>query len=176
MLRVLRTKASLLCGLVLLAIAPAASALPIVYYSAAAMGGGLFQYQLVVNNGGGGEALSGLNVLHGHSVFSLDGDSTIGAPAGWSSFAPLPPFIDDVNYFSLTPGSDISIGASRSGFSFVSTTDPDTVNGDDFHVEGIGSGTASQIDLGIAQLVPEPSVAMLLALGLVGIGCSRKQA
>lgn len=176
MLRVLRTNASLLCGLALLAIAPAASALPIVYYDAAAMGGGLFQYLLFVDNDDGGEALAGLNVLHGNSVFGLDGDSAIGAPPGWSSFAPLPPFVDDVNYFSLTPGSDIAVDGSLGGFSFVSTTDPDTLTGDDFAVEGIGASTASQIDLGIAQLVPEPLVALLLALGLLGLGCRRKRA
>jgi hypothetical protein len=174
MLRVLRTSASMFCGLALLA--PAASALPIVSYSASALGGGLFQYQLVLNNSGGGEALAGLNVLHGHSVFSLDGDSTIGAPPGWSSFSPLPPFVDDLNYFSLTPSSDIAVNGSLAGFSFVSTTDPDTLTGDDFHVEGIGASTASQIDLGIAQLVPEPSVAVMLALGLLAIGSRRKRA
>ncbi len=173
MLRLLRAKASLFCGIALLAIAPAASALPIVYYSMTALGGGLFQYSLVVNNSGGAEALAGLNVLHGHSAFSLDGSSTIGAPSGWSSFAPLPPFVDDLNYFSLTPGGDIAVNASRGGFSFVSTTDPDTLSGDDFHVEGIGATTASQIDLGIAQSVPEPSVAVLLALGLIGFGWRR---
>jgi hypothetical protein len=168
-----RTAASLLAGLALLAIASAASALPIVYYDVTPLGGGLFQYDLFVDNDDGGEPLAGLNVLHGNSVFGLDGSSAITPPPGWSSFAPLPPFVDDVDYFSLTPGSDIAVDGSLGGFSFISDTDPGTLAGDDFAVEGIGADTASQIDLGIAQLVPEPTAAMLLGLGLLGIGSHR---
>ena len=51
----------------------------------------------------------------------------------------------------------------------MSTTAPDTLSGDDFAVEGIGADSATQIDLGIAVLVPEPSAFVLLAAaGLVG--------
>jgi hypothetical protein len=82
---------------VLLATGSAASALPVVQYTVSYLGGGFFQYDLVVDNDDGSEGLSGLNILHGNSVFGLDGTSTIGEPAGWSSFAPLPPLIDDLN-------------------------------------------------------------------------------
>jgi hypothetical protein len=154
---------------VLLATGTAASALPVVQYSVTDLGGGLFQYDLLVDNDDGGEGLSGLNILHGNSVFGLDGTSTIGEPTGWSSFAPLPPLIDDLNYFSLSTGSDIPVDGSLGGFSFQSTTDPDTLEGDDFAVEGIGADSATQIDLGTALLVPEPSAFVLLvAAGVVG--------
>lgn len=154
----------------LLVTGSAVSALPVVQYSVTDLGGGLFEYDLVVDNDGGGEGLSGLNILHGGSVFGLDGTSTIGEPAGWSSFSPLPPLIDDLNYFSLSTGSDIPIDGSLGGFSFQSTTDPGTLSADDFAVEGIGADSASQIDLGIAQLLPEPSTLALVLAGLAGWG------
>ena len=161
--------------LVLLVAASSASALPIVSYGVVPLGGGLFRYDLSVDNDDGGEGLSGLNVLHGNSVFGLTSGSSIASPSGWSSFAPLPPFVDDVNWFSLTPAGDIAVDGSLAGFSFVSSTDPDTLAGNDFAVEGIGADSATQIDLGIAQLVPEPSVALLLGLGLAGLALSRER-
>jgi hypothetical protein len=149
----------------LLAAGSAASALPLVSYSVDDLGGGWFQYNLTVSNDGGGEALAGLNVLHAGSVFGLDDGSTIAAPAGWEWFAPFPPLIDDLDYFSLAPAGDVAIGGSLGGFSFQSTTDPDSLAGDDFAVEGIGADSASQIDLGVAQRVPEPAAALLLGAG-----------
>jgi hypothetical protein len=139
-----------------------ASALPSVTYTVTPLGGGLWEYELTVDNDGGA-ALSGLNVLHGNSVFGLDDGSTIGAPGGWSSFAPLPPFVDDLNWFSLAPASDVPADGSLGGFSFVSGTDPDTLGGDDFAVEGIDAEEATQLDLGVALRVPEPALALLLA-------------
>ena len=151
------------------ALGTAASAAPIVCYTVTDLGGGLFRYDLVVDNGGGAEGLSGLDILHAGSVFGLDDSSTIGEPAGWMSFAPLPPLLDDLDYFSLSTGTDIPVDGSLGGFSFESTTDPDTLSGDDFAVEGIGADSATQIDLGVAMLLPEPSAAaLLLVAGLVG--------
>ena len=49
------------------------------------------------------------------------------------------------------------------GFSFQSATDPDTLDGADFAVEGIGADSGTQIDLGIAKRVPEPGASLLLA-------------
>jgi hypothetical protein len=169
MLRHSRGMAGLLGVFMWLATASSASALPVVQYSVSDLGGGLFQYNLSVDNDDGGEALSGLKILYADSVFGLDQDSVIGAPAGWMSFAPLPPLVHDLNYFSLAAGTDIPIDGALSGFSFRSTTDPDTIDGLDFTVEGIGSETASQIPLGVAVPVPEPSTTLLLALGLAGL-------
>ncbi len=144
--------------------ASGALAVPIVQYSATDLGGGLFEYQLTVVNDDGSEGLSGLNVLHGGSVFGLDGSSVIGAPSGWQFFEPLPPLIDDLNYFSLSPGDDIPVDGTLGGFSFRSTTDPDTLAPGDFEVEGIGSDSATQIPLGDA--LPEPLSGLLLAVAL----------
>jgi hypothetical protein len=159
----------------LLSTGSGAVALPVVTYTVDDLGGGLFQYDLLVDNDGG-VALSGLNVLHGGSVFGLDGSSTIGAPAGWSSFAPLPPLIDDLVYFSLAEASDIPADGSLGGFSFQSQTDPDTLSGDDFAVEGIDAALATQIDLGVAMRVPEPALALLLAAGCLGARRARGRA
>jgi hypothetical protein len=152
-----------------------AQALPIVTYSVDELGGGLFQYNLTVNNDGGGEALAGLNVLYAGSVFGLDGSSTIGAPGDWAWFAPLPPLIDDLNYFSLSPAGDVAIGGTLGGFSFQSSTDPDTLAGEDFAVEGIGADSATQINLGVAQLVPEPALVLLLGGGGTGVWARRRR-
>jgi|GEM_PF-2396319 len=169
-----RRLAGTLAGLALLATGAAASAVPVVTYTVEDLGGGLFQYDLTLHNTGGTEALAGLNVLHGDSVFGLDGGSAIGTPSGWTAFAPLPSLLDDLHYISLSPSGDVAIGASLGGFSFVSATDPDTLAGDDFHVEAIGADSASQIDLGIAQLVPEPATGALLAGGLAALALRRR--
>ena len=171
-----RGVAAVLRALALLTLSGAASAVPMVVYTVDDLGGGLFQYNLTLENDGGSEALSGLNVLHGDSVFGLDDGSPIAAPAGWIYFAPFPSLIDDLNYISLDAGTDVPIGGSLGGFSFVSALDPDSIDGDDFHVEGIGADSASQIDLGNAQLVPEPATAVLLLSALAGLGAWRRAA
>jgi hypothetical protein len=164
----LRATGALLAAL--LGASSAASALPMVTYTFADLGGGLYQYDLTVHNTGGAADLSGLNVLHGGSVFGLDGSSTIGEPSGWASFAPLPPFADDLVYFSLSAASDVPVDGSLGGFSFRSTTDPDSLTGDDFAVEGIDADEATQIDLGVALYLPEASLGLLLAAALLGVG------
>jgi hypothetical protein len=164
-----RAGAALLSAL-LLGAAGRSDALPIVEYFAVDLGGGLFIYHLTVDNAGGSEPLAGLNLLHGGSVFGLDASSAIAAPPGWNFFEPLPPLIDDLNYFSLTPGSDIPLGGELDGFWFKSTKDPDTLLPGELEVEGIGADSASQIPLGDAVPVPEPASALLVAAALAALG------
>jgi hypothetical protein len=146
-----------------------ASALPIVTYTTLDLGGGVFLYQLSVDNTGGGEPLGGLEVLHGDTVFGLDGSSTIVAPPGWLYFAPVPGLVDDLDYFSLSSSTEIPVGGTLGGFSFESMRDPASLGPTDFAVEGIGGDSATQIDLGYAKNVPEPSCLVLLAAAMPGL-------
>jgi hypothetical protein len=126
------------------------------------LGPGLFQYNLTLNDQLG-DPLSGLNVLHGFSVFGLDDTSVIGAPAGWSFFAPLPPLVDELNWFSLSPATDVPIGGSLGGFFFQSTTDPATLAPGDFAFDVI-SGTS-----GMQLPTPDQSnTGLLLIISLIG--------
>jgi hypothetical protein len=161
--------AALLQTFVLLALGTQASALPSVTYTTTDLGGGVFLYQLCVDNTGGAEPLGGLNVLHGDTVFGLDDTSAVGAPGGWLYFAPVPGLVDDLDYFSLSSVTEIPVGGTLDGFSFESTRDPATLGPTDFAVEGIGGDSATQIDLGYAELVPEPSSSVLLAFALPGL-------
>jgi hypothetical protein len=170
----LRGAGRVLAALALAAAGAPALAVPIVTYTVDDLGGGLYQYNLQVANDGGGEALSGLNVRHGDTVFGLDSGSAIGSPGGWD--APLPSLVDDLAYFSLDESTDIAIGGTLAGFTFQSTTAPGSLGSDDLRVEGIGAGTATQIDLGVAQLVPEPASGLLLAAALAGLGALRRSA
>jgi hypothetical protein len=163
-------------AVVLLIATTPAWAAPIVLFAVDDVGGGLFQYSLLVKNTEASEPLSGLTVLKGHSVFDLDDTSAIGGPqnvggnpaADWSFLPPVPSFVDELNYFSLHPDADVPIDGSLAGFFFLSMTHPSTISGDDFAVEGIGAISASQIDLGTAQPIPEPSTLLLLCSGLAG--------
>jgi hypothetical protein len=170
-----RATGALLPALALLALSTQASALPIVSYTTTGLGGGQYLYQLSVDNTGGAEPLGGLNVLHGDSVFGLDGSSTVGAPAGWLYFAPVPGLVDDLDYFSLSSPTEIPIGGTLGGFSFVSTRHPGSLGPTDFAVEGIGGDSATQIDLGYAELVPEPSSFLLLATASIGLACASRR-
>lgn len=146
-----------------------ASAAPSVLFTPSDLGGGLFRYSLRVDNRGGGEALSGLNVLNGNSLFGLDGSSIIGAPADWSFLPPLPPSIDDLDFFSLQESADVPMGGSLGGFFFVSMLDPSVVRTAGFAVEGIGRVSASQVPLANAQFVPGPSSVLVLGVGAIGV-------
>jgi hypothetical protein len=127
------------------------------------LGGGLFQYNLTLNDEFG-DPLSGLNVLHGFSVFGLEDTSVIGAPAGWSFFAPLPPLVDELNWFSLSSATDVPIGGSLSGFFFQSTTDPATLKPGDFVFDVISGRTGLQLP------IPEQSnTGLLLTFGLASL-------
>ena len=165
----LRARGPLLGGLLLtmMMAASQASAVPMVTFTKTPIGGGLFQYVLTLDNDAGAEPLSGLNILNANTVFGLDQSSVISAPAGWGSFAPLPPVVDELNFFSLSGGSDIAIDASLSGFSFQSS-----VSLGSFSVEAIGGTTSMQIAL--PDAIPEPSTGLLVAAGLAAQAALRR--
>jgi hypothetical protein len=167
-------KAALLVAAMVWGVGSRASAVSVLY-TIDIVAPGTYQYNLFVDNSDGGEDLSGLNVLKGNSVFGLDDGSTIGAPTGWDSFAPLPPLIDDLNYFSLDSADDVLAGSGLGGFSFVSNREPSTLTGDDFAVEGIGSDCHCQIDLDTAQVMPEPGTALLLGAGLAALAARSRR-
>jgi hypothetical protein len=160
---------------VLLMLSAWAWATPRVLFTVNELGGGEFQYNLLVDNQRGSEPLSGLNILNGNSLFGLDNLSVIGAPIGWSFFAPLPPFADDLDFFSLTTAANIAVDGVLEGFLFQSTLDPMIVSSSGFAVEGIGAVSASQIALNNARLIPEPSTLLLFGSGLAGLmSCGTK--
>ena len=151
-----------------------------VIYSVDDLGGGSFQYNIAVDNRSATIGLSGLNILYGNSFFGLDEFSTASQPLGWSNFTPLPGLIDNLNYFSTTPATNILAGSFLSGFSFISSTDPSAIGSGDFAVEGITADSAKQVSLGDATFVtsiPEPEEWMMILTGscLVNIQLKRKK-
>jgi hypothetical protein len=135
------------------------------------LGGGLFQYNLTVQNTdlinlatGSPEPLSGVNLLNGNSVFGLDASSVINAPAGWFYFAPDPgpPLVDELDFFSLSPATDIPIGGQLGGFSFESMADPATLPSNAFAQDYIGGITGEQI-----PGIPEPASWILAISGIL---------
>jgi hypothetical protein len=170
-MHVMRPRLGLLLALVALATS-AATAAPNVTFTTTPLGGGLFQYDLTLSDVGGTQPFSGLDILNANSVFGLTSGSTIGAPGGWSYFAPAP-LVNELDYFSLSGASDIPVGASLGGFSFVSSTDPASI-GFTFAVEAIGGTSSSQIPLPNATYMPEPSTGLLLASALVALGVARR--
>jgi hypothetical protein len=133
------------------------------------LGGGLFQYNFTLTNPFS-VPLSGLNIFNANSVFGLDDFSVIGAPeniggnplADWSFFAPSPPFVDELNYFSLHPAADVPIGGSLGGFFFQSTTAPSTLP-----AEGLVLFRDYDLIDASGRQIPEPSIFLLMAIGLL---------
>jgi len=142
-----------------------------VIYTVKDLGGGLFLYKFtLIDQGfinpitGLPEPVSGLNLLHAHSDFGLDETSTIGAPSGWDFFAPLPPLVDELNFFSLSPSADVPIGNSLEGFSFQSTVGVAVSIPTIFpcgHYDVIGSISNTQL-----SCVPEPASLILMVIGI----------
>lgn len=124
------------------------------------LGGGLFRYDLTLTNTYD-QPLSGLNLIHAGSAFGVDFTSTIMAPANWDFFAPLPPLVDELNFFSLDSTSDLPIGGSLSGFSFDSFTAPSSLPSGAFAFDVIGGTTGTQL--------PEASTTLMLLSGIAGI-------
>ncbi|MDG3008353.1 hypothetical protein [Paludisphaera mucosa] len=148
-----------------LAVAPAARGELIV--TAHSIGGGLYEYDLTIVNRlfinpetGRSETISGLNLIGANTVFGLDASSFITAPknvngipmADWDFFAPLPPVADELNYFSLTEAADIAIGGILSGYTFLSSTDPGTVDLSRLEFDVLGGESGAQL-----VMVPEPT-------------------
>ncbi len=116
------------------------------------LGGGLWEYDLTLTDPYS-FPLSGLNILQADTLFGLDSSSTITAPPGWDFFAPLPPVVDELNFFSLSSASDAQPGVPLAGFSFDSVTDPSTLPGA-LGFDVINADTGAQ--------VPEPGSWLLL--------------
>jgi hypothetical protein len=154
---------------VFLALCSIARASAFATYSTASLGGGLFQYDFAINNASGTIPTSGLLIEGGNSLFALDTSSAIGAPAGWEFLSPLPPFDDLLSYFSLSPATDIPVGASLDGFTFQSPTNPETL----IEVDGILVGSnSSQIPF---RITPEPATLYPLGTVLIGVGMKIKR-
>ena len=159
--------------LALVALATSAAAAPNVTFTTSPLGGGLFQYDLTLNDVGGTQPFSGLDILNANTVFGLTSGSTIGAPPGWSYFAPAP-LVNELDYFSLSGASDIPVGGSLGGFSFVSSTNPAAI-GFTFAVEAIGGTSSSQIPLPNAVYMPEPSTGLLLSGALAALAFAERR-
>jgi hypothetical protein len=176
LIRVRTTRGLLGAALSLLFLATsAASAAPTLLIGAADLGGGVWQYDMTLVNSGGSEPLSGLNILAANTLFGLDDTSTITAPSGWDYFAPLPPSVDELNYFSLASADDVAMDDSLGGFSFESSTDPGTIDWSSFEADAIGGTSSTQIPL-TTIFTPEPATGLLLAAALAAQAAARRRA
>ena len=152
-----------------LALAMACSAGAVsVTYSTTSLGGGLFDYDFQVNNSGGSIPIAGLLVEAGNTEFALDSSSTITAPPGWDFISPLPPFDDELSYFSLTSATDIPIGGSLGGLDFVSSTDPSTISEVDVILVGSDSSQTPY------TIIPEPIGLSCLGAAAIGVAMIRR--
>ncbi len=135
-----------------------------VTFSATPAGGGLFNYDFTIDNSGGTVPIAGMLILAGNSAFGLTAASTIGAPPGWSSFAPAPPFADDLDYFSTDPTRNVGVGSILGGLTFISSTNPMTLTPFDLTVDLVGSDSSQTFFT--ATPVPEPGTGVATLLGV----------
>ena len=156
----------------LLGSASPGSATPYLQIGVTGMVGTDFVYEMTLYNDGGTEPLSGLNLLDAYTIFGLDDTSTITAPPGWDYFAPLPPSVDELNYFSLSGGDDVPVNGSLGGFTFLSSTNPNTLDYDSLQADAIGGTSSTQIPL---IVTPEPTTGLLLAAALVVQAAARRR-
>jgi hypothetical protein len=148
---------------------------PMVKYTETEKTGGLFGYNLVLATGPNFYA-EGLVVVNGFSVFKLDASSDISAPTvdsnAWGFLAPLPPFADNLSYFSPAVAGDIQPNKEQGDFSFKSITD---LKGATFATVVIGYTDPNNIQLMNiavnAATVPEPHNFVLFSLGMISLGC-----
>lgn len=141
-----------------------------VTFSATPVGGGLFQYSLtVISTGEPNQPIAGLNILNGNTVFGLTPSSIITAPPNWSFFSPDPDIgANELNFFSLSPSADVSVGGSLGGFTFLSMTNPGTISGSQFAFDLVPQ-SGPNCCTGTAEPVPEPTTILLLGTGLTAV-------
>jgi hypothetical protein len=141
-----------------------------VTFSAVPVGGGLFQYSLtIINTGEPNQPIAGLNILNGNSVFGLTPSSIIMAPPNWSFFSPDPGIgANELNYFSLSPLTDVSVGGSLGGFTFLSMTNPGTISGSQFAFDLVPQ-SGPNCCTGTVRPVPEPTTILLLGTSLTAV-------
>jgi hypothetical protein len=140
------------------------------------LGGGKFDYNILVYNTGGSEPLKGVILYNASSTFSLDSNSEVDAPAGWDfQWPPVPPVVDQIPYFSISPAADTPIGGTQGGFDFESGVNPSTVSPSDFHVDGVGRNTGHNITLTQVPPVPEGSSPLSFGAGVLAVlSCLRR--
>jgi hypothetical protein len=125
--------------------------------------GGMFEYDFTLHNTAT-EPLGGLNLLFGNSAFGLDTTSVIAAPAGWSFFSPLPPLVDELNWFSLSPSADVLPGGLLGDFTFLSSKDPSTLKPGDLSFDAVSGISGKQV-----PVADGCSTLLLLFASLIGL-------
>ncbi len=129
------------------------------------LGFGEFQYNLLVENFSP-EPAQGLILFDAVSTFGLDVTSPITTPSGWGYLPLFDPASDQVTFYSGAPATDLSMGGSLGGFSFVSFVDPSTLTSADFTLDLVGSDTSSDYHT-TSYLVPEPAALCLACSGML---------
>lgn len=160
--------AKLVLAAIIILVPSLCAATPFVGYEVTMGPGSLFTYNLTIYNSGGTEPLAGLIVWNGNSVFNLDDTSLVNTPANWGDIPPIAGLADGLTFFSFDPSTEVPVGGLLGGLSFVSSTDPSTLTGDDFEVVGIGGTDDEQIPLGDA-VVTEPTAILLLAPAVIAL-------